>query len=92
MGKTKGRLHDRKTEHFKALTEVGHASAGSDQSISTGHKIKWDHFEILESGKSDLQCKIKETLGLKNIPLMKTSVVKNSFFINSHRILLVLLI
>ena len=24
--------------------------------------IKWDHFEILATGKSDLQCKIKETL------------------------------
>ena len=27
IGKTKRRLHDRKTEHFKALTQIGHASA-----------------------------------------------------------------
>ena len=24
--------------------------------------IKWDYFDILTTGKSDLQCKIKETL------------------------------
>ena len=47
IGKTKRRLHDRKSEHFKALTQVGHASAVADHTISTGHNIKWDHFEIL---------------------------------------------
>ena len=63
--------YDRKTEHFKALTQVGHASAVADHSTSTGHNIKWDHFEILASGQCDLQCKIKETLlieGLKTHP------------------------
>ena len=59
IGKTKLRLHDRKSEHFKALTQVGHASAVADHTISTGHNIKWGHFEILATGKSDLQCKIK---------------------------------
>ena len=62
IGKTKRRLHDRKTEHFKALTHVGQASAVADHSTSTGHNIKRDHFEILVSGQYDLQCKIKETL------------------------------
>ena len=52
--KTKRRLHDRKTEHFKALTQIGHASAVGEHSISTGHNIKWDHFEILASGQCDL--------------------------------------
>ena len=33
-----------------------------DHVISTGHSIKWDPFEILTTEKSDLQCKIKETL------------------------------
>ena len=37
----------RKTEHFKALTQIGPASAVADHSISTGHNFKWDHFEIL---------------------------------------------
>ena len=62
IGKTKRRLHDRKTEHFKALAQIGHASAVAEHSISTGHNIKWDHFETLASGQCDLQCKIKETL------------------------------
>ena len=62
VSKTKRRLHDRKTEHFKALSQGCHASALADHVISTGHNIKWDHFDILTTGKSDLQCKIKETL------------------------------
>ena len=48
-----------KTEHFKALTQNGHASAVADHVISTGQNIKWDHFEILASGKSDFHCKIR---------------------------------
>ena len=67
IGKTKRRLHDRKTEHFKALTQIGHASAVPEHSISTGHNIKWDHFEILASGQCDLQCKIKETLLIRDL-------------------------
>ena len=55
IGKTKRRLHDRKSEHFKALTQVGHASAVEDHTISTGHN------------KSDLQSKIKETLLISNL-------------------------
>ena len=56
------RNYIRKTEHFKALTQIGDASAVAEHSISTGHTVKWDHFEILASGQCDLQCKIKETL------------------------------
>ena len=66
IGKTKRRLHDRKTEHFKAPTQIGHASAVAEHSISTGHNIKWVHFEILASGQCDLQCKIKETLLIRD--------------------------
>ena len=43
-GKTKRRLHDRKTKHFKALSKSDHSSAIADH-------IKWDHFDILASGK-----------------------------------------
>ena len=28
----------------------------------TGHRIKWDHFDILATGQSDIYCKIKEAL------------------------------
>ena len=30
--------------------------------LDTRHNIKWDHFDMLTSGKTDYQCKIKETL------------------------------
>ena len=60
VGKTKWRLHDLKTEHFKALTHDGHASAVADHVKSTGHNIKWDHFEILAMGKSDFIVTLKK--------------------------------
>ena len=52
IGKTKRRLHDRKTDHFKALSKNGQKSAIADHITSTGHNIKWDHFEILATGRS----------------------------------------
>ena len=67
IGKTKRWLHDRKTEHFKALTKSDHLSAIADHIITTGHNIKWDHFDILASGKTDLHCKIKETLFIQEL-------------------------
>ena len=69
IDKTKRKLHDRKTEHFKALSQIGHASAVAEHSISTGHNNKWDHFEILASGQCDLQCKTKETLLIRDLKL-----------------------
>ena len=43
-----------KTEHFMVLTKNDHSSAIAYQINATGHNsIKWDHFEILASGKSD---------------------------------------
>ena len=50
IGKAKRRLHDRKTEHFKALAKSCHTSAIADHITSTGHNIKWDHFDILATG------------------------------------------
>ena len=79
IGKTKRRLHDRKTEHFKALTQIGHASAVAEHSISIGHNIKWDHFEILASDQCDLQCKIKETFLIRDLkPTLNENVVSEN--------------
>ena len=67
FGKTKRPLHDRKTEHFKALTSNCHFSALADHMTQTGHRIKWDHFDILATGQSDLHCKIKETSLIRDL-------------------------
>ena len=68
IGKTKSRLHDRKTEHFiKAITSNCHESAIADHVTSTGHNLKWDHFDILAKGRSDTHCKIKETLLIREL-------------------------
>ena len=64
--KNKRRLPDR-TEHFKSLTKNDHSSAIADHITATGHNIKWDHFEILASGKTDYHCKIKETLFIHDL-------------------------
>ena len=44
--KTKRRLNDRKTEHFKALLKHDHSSAIADHVKTTGHNIKWNQFDI----------------------------------------------
>ena len=62
IGKTKRRLHDRKTEHFKALAKNDNTSAIADHVKATGHNIKWDHFDILAKGKTDYHCKKKRDL------------------------------
>ena len=65
--KTKQLVNDRKTEHFKSLMKIDHSSAFADYISATGHNIKWDHFEILASGKTDYHCKIKETLFIQDL-------------------------
>ena len=82
IGKTRRRLHDRKTGHFKALTKSSRSSAIADHIISTGHNIKWDHFEILATGRSDLHCKIKETLLIKDLkPALNENVGSEKLFL-----------
>ena len=36
-------------EHFKALPKNDHTSAIPDHVNTTGHNIKWDHFDILKN-------------------------------------------
>ena len=75
LEKPNGRLCDRKMEHFKALDTAGHTSAVADHVVSTGHNIKWDNFEILANGRSDLHCKIEETLLIQNLnPTLNVNV------------------
>ena len=50
---------DYRLRHVKALARQEHAIM--DHFKATGHIIKWDHFEILASGKTDYHCTIKET-------------------------------
>ena len=52
IGKTKRRLHDRKTEHFKALAKTDNTKAVADHVKTTGHNIKWDHFETFSVGQN----------------------------------------
>ena len=82
IGKTKRRVHDRKTEHFKAITSNCHASAIADHITSTGHNLKWDHFDILEKGRSDTHCKIKETLLIRELkPTLNDKVSSEKLYL-----------
>ena len=50
-------------------------SAIADHIRATGHNIKWDHFDILASGKTDYHCKIKETLLIQELkPALNVNV------------------
>ena len=44
-----------------------HPSAIAEHIKTTGHNIKWDHFDILASGKTDYHCEIKETLLIQEL-------------------------
>ena len=51
----------------KLNTSRPNTSAVADHVKTTGHNIKWDHFEILASDKTDYHCKIKETLFIQEL-------------------------
>ena len=82
IGKTKCGLHDRKTEHFKALSKNCQTSDIADHITSTGHYIKWDHFEILATGRSDIHCRIKESSLIKDLkPSLNENVGSEKLFL-----------
>ena len=83
IGKTKRRLHDRKTEHFKALSKNCQTSAIADHTTSTGHSIKCgDHLEILATGRSGIHCRIKESLLVTDLkPSLNENVGSEKLFL-----------
>ena len=53
-----------------------------DHITSTGHNIKWDHFEILATGRSDIHCRIKEFLLIKDLkPSLNENVGSEKLFL-----------
>ena len=82
IGKTKRRLHDRKTEHFKALTNRDLHSAIAEHIYTTGHNIKWDNFDIIAIGKTDFHCRIKETLLIQELkPAMNSNMASEKLLL-----------
>ena len=68
IGKTKRRLHDRKTQHFKGITSTCHAPAIADHVTSTG--------------RSDTHCKIKETLLIQKLkPTLNDTVSSQKLYL-----------
>ena len=58
-----------------------HSSAIADHMTQTGHRIKWDHFDILATGQSDLHRKIKETLLIRDLkPAVKNFSTSHLYF------------
>ena len=73
-------MHERKTEHFKALTSNSHSSAIVDHMTQTGHRIKWDHFDILATGQSHIHCKINQTMLIHDLKPALNENVGNYIF------------
>ena len=44
------------------LLKNDHSSTFADHVKNTGHYIKWEHLDILASGKTDYHCKVKVAL------------------------------
>ena len=66
IGKTKKRLHDRKTEHFNGMSDPEKESAVSKHTLDTGHNINWDQWKILATGKTNKDILIKEKLLIRD--------------------------
>ena len=49
--------------------------------MSPREKIKWDNFDILATGRSDIHCKIKETLLIHDLkPAFSETVGSEKLF------------
>ena len=58
-----------------------------DHITLTGHNIKWDHFDILATGRSDVHRKIKETMLIRDLqPAFNENVVSEKLFFTSFSI------
>ena len=57
------------------------ASATADHVSSTGHKINWDHFEILTTGLSDIHCRIKKSLLIQDLKPLNENVGRKNLFL-----------
>ena len=52
------------------------------QTTSTGHNLKWRHFQILAKGWSDTHCKIKETLVIEELkPTLNDNVSSEKLYL-----------
>ena len=49
-----------------------------------GHRIKWDHSDILATRQSDIQCKIKETLLIPDLKPALSENVGSEKLLTSH--------
>ena len=47
---------------------------------SSGHNIKWDHFDILSSGKTDYHCEAKKALFIQELQLALNVNVSSEIF------------
>ena len=72
LAKTKLRLHDRKTEHFKALVKI---------TIQQPLLIIWKPLVTAAFGKTDFHCKIKETLHIQELNPSLTFNVSGEKFV-----------
>ena len=67
---------------MSVLSKNCQTSAIVDHITSTGHNIKWDHFEILATGRSDIHCRIKESLLIKDLkPSLNQNVGSDKRFL-----------
>ena len=72
--------------HSVLLTKSCQASAFADQITSTGrntYNIEWDNFEILTTGRSDIHCRIKKKLSIKDWKVaLSETVGSEKLFLN----------
>ena len=59
-----------------------HESAIADHVFLTNHKIKWDHFEILATDRSDMHNKIEGSLLIRDLkPALNENVGSEKLYL-----------
>ena len=69
-------------EQRKSVIHISKPDGGTRINISNPFLFKVTHFEIIATGKSDLQCKIKETLLISELkPSLNENVGSEKLFL-----------
>ena len=86
VAKTKRRSRDRKKRTFKsAKNKLSRICNCQPYFLNQPYnKLKWDHFEILATGRSDMHCKINESLFIRDLkPALNENVCSEKLYLHS---------
>ena len=68
--------------NFASTVTIHYKLSQTTSPSSNGQNLKWDHFEILAKGRSDIHWKIKETLLIQELkPTLNDNVSSEKLYL-----------